>query len=429
MEDGKEALDEVAADEPASDVAFCKSLKIIIEQAGLADIKCIDDCVGPRCIEIIKKAFVCKDENPDENYEMYEHLGDKLYNEIVASIIVDAMPLLAEDPRSLRYFTPLEQYYYSKKAQPAIAELMGLDRFIRCPRKTKAHLKKLKEDVLEAFCYALKYVIDTTLEIKHQGYSAIFTLIYKYFLSYYGRELHYIYKMILSGINPKTVADIEELARYYRSNRKEDPEIESMLADYQDRTGDKFAQFFNTIAKAGTLKRIEEEYSETIAEMEAKHAADLREVSKEAEKEAARKLAARDSERLKKLESSSMSARKNLEKIDKATAEARKKLDDLQVKIKEARKIMDLLTESNDKLAQIHKELEGNLTLQKIDRGEIAVLTLGYSGNIDWLKEDIEYLRLAPGVGHINILKDPDPRREVIKMKARGNRFKTVNII
>lgn len=111
-------------------------------------------------IALYQQAFTSASYNENENYEMYEQLGDATANKFLVWYFYRRFPQLA-NPKGIKIVARLKTNYSSKNAFAKIAESLGFWPHIRASVQQKETDKKsLLEDVFEAFVGVTETILD-----------------------------------------------------------------------------------------------------------------------------------------------------------------------------------------------------------------------------------------------------------------------------
>jgi len=103
---------------------------------------------------------VVEDVNSDDNYEVYEKLGDSVFQNFIGWY---SFRLLRQDRRvvQVKIYAAIKSKYGSREEFSPIAESLGFWSFISASVYERTHSKKaLLEDVFEAFIGATSYYLD-----------------------------------------------------------------------------------------------------------------------------------------------------------------------------------------------------------------------------------------------------------------------------
>lgn len=129
------------------------------------DPKYMDVLTNPEALAIYRVAFTSNTVDSDNNYELYEYMGDMAANAAVVMYFYEAFPQL-RCPRSINILNRLKIVHVSRESFSKIAEDLGFWPHIRYDEDVAAErpiLKKsreaLLEDVFEAFVGATEIIL------------------------------------------------------------------------------------------------------------------------------------------------------------------------------------------------------------------------------------------------------------------------------
>jgi dsRNA-specific ribonuclease len=129
------------------------------------DPKYINVLTNNKALDIYRVAFTSNTVNPDNNYELYEYMGDVAANAAVVMYFYQAFPQL-RCPRSINILNRLKIVHVSRESFSKIADGLGFWPHIRYDASVaeeKPILKKnresLLEDVFEAFVGATEIIL------------------------------------------------------------------------------------------------------------------------------------------------------------------------------------------------------------------------------------------------------------------------------
>ena len=156
------------------DENFKNVIKNVLLKSNLKP-KYLDMLLTPEALEMYGIAFtsntinskydkitgkVVEDVNSDDNYEVYEKLGDGVFQNFIAWY---AFRLLGQDRRvvQVKTYAGMKSKYGSREEFAPVAESLGFWPFISASIYARTHKKKsLLEDVFEAFIGATSYYLD-----------------------------------------------------------------------------------------------------------------------------------------------------------------------------------------------------------------------------------------------------------------------------
>ena len=159
-----------------------KNFRKVVENIllkGKLKPKSLDMLLTDESMEIYNKVFTSKtihsffnketnkieeDVNSDDNYEVYEKLGDGVFSNFIGWY---AFRLLGQDKRvaQVKIYATIKAKYGAREEFSPIAEDLGLWPYISASVYKRTHNKKaLLEDVFEAFIGATSYIIDEKIK-------------------------------------------------------------------------------------------------------------------------------------------------------------------------------------------------------------------------------------------------------------------------
>lgn len=136
-------------------------------------------------------AFTSRGADSQNNYEMFEQLGDVSVNKFIVNYMYKRFPQL-RNPNGVDVVAKLKIKYASKNQLQMLSEKLGMWKFITATNDERINKKKpLLEDAFESFFGATEWLIDTFVEgVKNNGKNG---------RTYVGVGYNIIY-MILSNI-------------------------------------------------------------------------------------------------------------------------------------------------------------------------------------------------------------------------------------
>jgi len=130
--------------------------------------------------KLFEKAFTSKEFDSENNYEIYEFIGDSVLGNFFSSYFLKRFPIL-ENSDGVKIIARLKIKYGSKTELSKIASSLQFWDYISCTdeerNKKKIHLL---EDVFEAFV-GVVYKITENIVGKYQGQQVIFLILEKIF--------------------------------------------------------------------------------------------------------------------------------------------------------------------------------------------------------------------------------------------------------
>ena len=110
----------------------------------------------------VKRAFTHPTYDSQENYEMYETLGDKSFNLFFKLYLTSKFPELMDDYDGMFKLDEATKEYVSTKYASKICEALGLHNFVVVPSSTQVN-PKLKTDILESVVYLIERTVNKVL--------------------------------------------------------------------------------------------------------------------------------------------------------------------------------------------------------------------------------------------------------------------------
>lgn len=142
--------------------------------------KYIDLLLDADGMKVYNDVFTSSSANVENNYEVYEQLGDISANKFIVWYMYRRFPQLTS-PKYVKVVARLRINYGSKQSFSTIADSVGFWPFITASEDERNRCKKpLLEDALEAFIGATEYLIDTKIRIG-VGYSIVYDILAKLF--------------------------------------------------------------------------------------------------------------------------------------------------------------------------------------------------------------------------------------------------------
>lgn len=152
--------------------SFKELIKTMLRRGKLKD-KYIDSILDEESMKIYSNAFtsntitskdiggkIVEDLNSKDNYEVYEKLGDGVFDNFIGWYSYRRFPDL-NDVKGVKVLHIIRSKYGSKAEFSPIAERCGFFPFISASVYKRTHEKKpLLEDVFEAFLGATSYILD-----------------------------------------------------------------------------------------------------------------------------------------------------------------------------------------------------------------------------------------------------------------------------
>jgi dsRNA-specific ribonuclease len=136
-------------------------LKRVFSHANLKEnyLKMLTE--NPESLRIFQAAFTSKTVDPENNYELYEFIGDLEANNAIVWYFYESFPQL-RCTKSVKIFNRLKIVYVSNESFSEIADSLGFWPYIKYDRENDKENKTreaLLEDVFEAFVGATKIIL------------------------------------------------------------------------------------------------------------------------------------------------------------------------------------------------------------------------------------------------------------------------------
>lgn len=130
-------------------------------------------------IEMYRSAFISPTFDPQNNYELYEKLGDATANEAIVWYFYTIFPQL-RCPAGVKVIASLKNLYASTEYFSKFAETLGFWPYVKATddeRKSREKKQKLLEDVFEAFLGATKLILLEKFGFYGTGNEIVYSLI------------------------------------------------------------------------------------------------------------------------------------------------------------------------------------------------------------------------------------------------------------
>ncbi len=138
--------------------------------------KYIDYLVDDESMETYHKAFTSDTADEENNYQLFEQLGDISANKFLVWYMHKRFPQL-NCSQGVKIVARLRINYGAKQSFFSIAESLGFWKYISASEEQRNRCKKpLLEDTFEAFIGATEYLIDKKLR-EYVGYSVVSTIL------------------------------------------------------------------------------------------------------------------------------------------------------------------------------------------------------------------------------------------------------------
>jgi dsRNA-specific ribonuclease len=156
-------------------IAFKKLILSLLKKGNLKE-KYIDILTTRESMEIYASAFTSEQVDENNNYQVYEQLGDLTGNKFIVFYIYKRFPQL-RCAKGVKVAARLRINLGSKNSFCSIAENFGFWDFISATNELRQRKKKpLLEDVFEAFLGATETIIDEKTKIGN-GYACVFKIL------------------------------------------------------------------------------------------------------------------------------------------------------------------------------------------------------------------------------------------------------------
>lgn len=127
-------------------------------------------------MKIFSAVFTSTTADENDNYEVYEQLGDITVNKFIICYMYKRFPKL-HCTKGVKVVARLRINYGSKQSFAQIAESLGFWSFITASEEERNRNKKpLLEDTLEAFFGAVEYIIDNNT-LHGVGYAVVYSIL------------------------------------------------------------------------------------------------------------------------------------------------------------------------------------------------------------------------------------------------------------
>jgi dsRNA-specific ribonuclease len=127
-----------------------------------------------------KKCFTHKSVDEKMNYEMFEFLGDRVYNQIISFYILNEYACEGKGVKNITWLTKIFHYITGGEFSAKIAMENKFKKYLRYNQFKVNSINPLLEDCLEAFCGCILYVVRNYLDL---DYSIGYAICEKYILN------------------------------------------------------------------------------------------------------------------------------------------------------------------------------------------------------------------------------------------------------
>lgn len=123
-------------------------------------------------------AFTSPSHDINNNYELYEILGDSTANEAIVWYFYNTFPQL-HCSNGVKIIARLKINYISRESYSSIASKLGFEKYIKCSieEQNKEKMQKLLEDVFEAFIGVTKLILNEYFGYQGIGNQIIYNFI------------------------------------------------------------------------------------------------------------------------------------------------------------------------------------------------------------------------------------------------------------
>lgn len=138
---------------------FKKLIENLLKK-GKIKPKYIKKLLSPEAMNEYAKAFTAASANPEQNYEIFEQLGDVSANKFIVWYAYQRFPQLM-CPLGVKVVARLRINYGARKSFAMIGEKLGFWPYISATEEERGHkMKDLLEDCVESFCGCTEYILD-----------------------------------------------------------------------------------------------------------------------------------------------------------------------------------------------------------------------------------------------------------------------------
>lgn len=157
------------------DIEFKRLIESLLKKGGIRK-NYIDILTCPESMDIYASAFTSEQVDENNNYQVYEQLGDLTGNKFIVWYIYKRFPQL-KCAEGVKVAARLRINLGSKNSFSTIAEKFGFWDFISAPNELRQRKKKpLLEDVFEAFLGATETILDECIRVG-AGYACVYKLL------------------------------------------------------------------------------------------------------------------------------------------------------------------------------------------------------------------------------------------------------------
>ena len=153
---------------------FANMIKQVLSYSKVKTVS-TDLLVNEKSLQKYQMAFTHKSVNCEQNYEVYEFLGDATINKAIVWYLKDRFPFLT-NPIHVKMLTRLKINLICKKSFAYIADQLGFWKYIVASEVVRCREKlSLLEDCLEAFIAVTEILVDSI--VPGEGYKFCFSII------------------------------------------------------------------------------------------------------------------------------------------------------------------------------------------------------------------------------------------------------------
>lgn len=143
------------------------------------DDKIISELTSPENLKQFEIAFTTKYRDPDNNYELYELIGDKVLSYNIQKYILNTFPIF-RNVRLIKFFDKIKQKAIEKFTFSRLAKKLGFLKYInRSYHEKEGDEFDLLEDTFESFCGCVETLIDNI--VPNAGSIVIYQFVSKVF--------------------------------------------------------------------------------------------------------------------------------------------------------------------------------------------------------------------------------------------------------
>jgi len=154
---------------------FKACLRRVLERAELKE-KYIELLLSPEGLSVYNTAFTSGTADEENNYEVFEQLGDLSANKFINWYMYRRFPQL-NCPGGVKVVARLRINYGSKQSFWKIAQSLGFWDFITASEDERSSkMKPLLEDTLESFIGSTEYFLDTKIRMG-VGYAIVYDIL------------------------------------------------------------------------------------------------------------------------------------------------------------------------------------------------------------------------------------------------------------